>query len=271
MPRAPILADAHMHTSRCGHAVGEAREYALASIAAGLAEITFTDHQPFLRGRDPGLTMAAEELPRYVEEVLALKDELAGKIRIKLGLEADYLPELVPETRAALSTVPWDLVLGGVHFIGAWGFDDPRQLEEWESRDVSDVYRAYFADLRAAAKTGLFDVMPHPDLVKKFGHRPSYVLQEEYSKTAQVFAETKVAVEVNTAGLRKPIAEIYPHIEFLRALKRFEVPVSVGADSHDPKDVGRDFELARELLKRAGYTHTVVYEKRKISDELPLR
>src|SRR5258706_5263848 len=218
MPRAPILADAHMHTSRCGHAVGVAREYVLASLAAGLAEITFTDHQPFLRGRDPGLTMAPEELPDYVAEVLALRDEFAGRIRIKLGLEADYLPELVPDTRAALATEAWDLVLGGVHFQGTWGFDDPRQLAEWDGRDVDDVFRRYFADLRAAARSGLFDVMPHPDLVKKFGHRAGVALQEEYAKTAQAFAEAKVAVEVNTAGLRKPVGEIYPHVEFLRAL-----------------------------------------------------
>jgi histidinol-phosphatase (PHP family) len=268
--KAPIQSDAHTHTARCGHAIGDAREYVDAAISAGISLLTFTDHQPFLRGRDSGLTMAREELPDYVSEVRALADEYRGRITIRLGLEADYLPERVEETRALLAEHAFDLVLGGVHFQGDWGFDDPRQLERWEGRDIDAVYRTYFDDLRAAARTGLFDVMPHPDLVKKFGHRARYVLQEEYAKTAAVFAQTKVAVEVNTAGLRKPVGEIYPHAEFLRACARFGVPASVGSDAHDPKDIARDFELARELLRRCGYTHVVVFESRQIADRLRL-
>jgi histidinol-phosphatase (PHP family) len=268
--RAPVLADYHMHTPRCGHAVGAPREYVQQSIRAGLREICFTDHQPLLRGRDPGLTMAVEELPDYIAEVMALRDEFRGRIVIKLGLEADYFPDLVGETGALLGSQDWDLVLGSVHFQDGWGFDDPRKLAEWEGRDVDAVYRRYFEDLRAAAHTGLFDVMAHPDLVKKFGHRAAYVLQGEYAKTAEAFAVAKVAVEVNTAGLRKPVTEIYPHAELLRACARFGVPATVGADAHDPGEVGQDFEKARTLLKQCGYTHTVVYEKRKIVERLPL-
>jgi histidinol-phosphatase (PHP family) len=268
--RAPPLADYHMHTARCGHAVGSAREYVEQALRAGLREICFTDHQPFLRRRDPGLTMAPEELPGYVEEVLSLRDEFRDRIVIRLGLEADYLPERVPETADVLSRHPWDLVLGGVHFQGDWGFDDPRRLEEWEGRDVDAVYRRYFHDLREAARTGLFDVIAHPDLVKKFGHRAAYVLQEEYARTAEAFAVARVAVEVNTAGLRKPVAEIYPHVELLRACARFGVPATVGADAHDPGDVGRDFDGARRLLKQCGYTHTVLFEGRGIADRIRL-
>src|SRR5262245_46335203 len=105
-----------MHTPRCGHAVGSPREYVDQSIRAGLAEICFTDHQPLLRGRDPGLTMALEELPDYVAEVRALRDEYRGRLTIKLGLEADYFPDLVPETGALLAREDFDLVLGSVHF-----------------------------------------------------------------------------------------------------------------------------------------------------------
>ena len=260
-----------MHTARCGHATGDAREYVEASIAAGLAIITFTDHQPFLRYRDSGLTMTPEELPAYVEEVRALRDEFRGRIDIRVGLEADYLAERVEETRALLASQRFDLVLGGLHFQGEWGFDDPRQQEAWAGREVDSVYRAYFEDLRAAARTGLFDVMPHPDLVKKFGHRATYDLDAEYAHTASVFAACRVAVEVNTAGLRKPVNEIYPHVSFLRACADASVPVSVGADAHEPKDCGRDFELARALLLEAGYRETVIFADRKISDTLPLR
>lgn len=268
---APILSDAHMHTARCGHASGDAREYIEASIAAGLSVITFTDHQPFLRYRDTGLTMALEELPDYLDEVRALRDEYRGRIDVRVGLEADYLPERVEETRALLAGHAFDLVLGGLHFQGEWGFDDPRQLDGWNGRDVDAVYRAYFEDLRAAARTGLFDVMPHPDLVKKFGHRATYDLDAEYAHTASVFAECKVAVEVNTAGLRKPVGEIYPHVHFLRACAQAGVPVSVGADAHEPKDCGRDFDLARAVLLAAGYRETALFAKRRISDVLPLR
>jgi histidinol-phosphatase (PHP family) len=257
-----------MHTARCGHAVGEARDYVEQAVRAGLREICFTDHQPLLRGRDPGLTMALEELPGYVAEVLSLREEYRGKIDVKLGLEADYFPDLVPETAALLAPHDWDLVLGSVHFQDGWGFDDPRKIGEWEGRDVNQVYRKYFEDLRAAALSGMFDVMAHPDLVKKFGHRATYVLQEEYARTAEAFARAHVALEVNTAGLRKPVAEIYPHVELLRACARFGVPVTVGADAHDPVDVAKDFEAAAGLLRQCGYTHVCVFEKRKVVERV---
>lgn len=262
--RAP-LPDYHIHTRRCGHAAGEAAGYAAAAREAGLKEIGIADHIPMYwlpeKERDPSLAMPAEELPAYVEEVLALQGKLPG-LTVRLGIEADYIPGKTEELAALLARYPFDYVIGSVHYIGGWGFDHPAKVAGFAGRDLLGIYADYFSLLREAAGSGLFDVLAHPDLVKKFGHRPAADLRPFYEETAAAFARAGVCVEVNTAGLRVPAAEIYPALEFLQACHRFGVPATVGSDAHAPAQVGFGGEEARRWLLAAGYREVAVFEKR---------
>ena len=258
------MIDYHIHTKRCGHAEGEMAEYVEQAIAAGLPEMGFSDHLPFIHKRDPGYTMALEELPRYTEEVERLRTRYP-KIRIKLGIEADYFPGREKETEKLISSYAFDYVLGSVHFIDGWGFDIPEEKENWQGKDVDAVYRKYFELLRQSAGVSFFNIIGHSDLVKKFGHRPSVTLDREIDETARIFKEEGVSVEINTSGLRKPAKEIYPSHLLLEAYHRYEVPIVFGSDAHAPKEVGKDFDQARLLAKKAGYQEALIYEGRKVS------
>lgn len=183
-----------------------------------------------------------------------------------LGVEADWLPSHPGHVERLLGAHDFDVVLGSLHFLGDWAFDDPALIDRWKGLDVDDVWRRYFAELARAARSGLYDVMAHPDLVKKFGHRPGFDPAPLHADAAEAFARAGVAVEVNTAGLRKPCAEIYPCEDFLAACRRAGVRATVGTDAHSPADVAAGLAEARALLIRAGYDSVAVYRDRRPED-----
>ena len=257
--------DYHMHTPLCGHAVGQPEEYVAQARKVGLSEIGFSDHAPLVSHEDARYTMNMSQLPLYhkmVETVQAKHKDFT----IKLGLEADYIPGFEAQTKKILDAYPYDFVIGSIHFIDRWAFDDPDPAEKvkWRDKDVDTVYRDYYALLRKSADSGLFDILGHVDLVKKFGHRASSDLTAEVEATAMVFKKSGITVEVNTSGLRKPVAEIYPSLEVLKVYAKAGVPITFSSDSHDPNDVGRDYDKARDLALAAGYREYRVFKKRKV-------
>ncbi|MCK5083435.1 MAG: histidinol-phosphatase HisJ family protein, partial [Candidatus Omnitrophica bacterium] len=138
------------------------------------------------------------------------------------------------------------------------------EFEKWDEQNVDQVYRDYYALLRQSAQSGMYDIMGHVDLVKKFGHRSTQDFTDEIKKTAQVFKECGVAVEINTSGLRKPVKEIYPSFSNLKIYADAGVPLTFGSDAHDPKDVGRNFEEAMTMAREAGYGEYVLFKGREI-------
>ncbi len=254
--------DHHLHTSRCGHAEGRPEDYARAAEEKGLAGIGFSDHFPLLHMRDATLTMGIEELPSYVREVRELGDAFPG-LCVRLGIEVDYLPETVDRLAEHLGAHPFDYVMGSVHFIDGWGFDDPRNLPGYEGRDLFYLWERYFELLGDAAESGLFDLLAHPDLIKKFGFRPRSDVTPLYERCLDRVAAAGVAVEVSTAGLRKPVGEIYPGEDFLRMCLERGIRVALGSDAHSPDEVGYRFHEALELLRRVGYQETVAFESRE--------
>lgn len=244
-------------------------DYVEKGLAAGLTEIGFSDHLPFFHKRDPGYTMALEELPGYVEEVERLRRRYPT-IRIKLGIEADYFPGQEIETEQLILAHPFDYVLGSVHFIDGWGFDIPEEKESWKGKDVEEVYRRYFDLLRQSARISFFDIIGHSDLVKKFGYRPNVALDREIDETAHVFKEEGVTVEINTSGLRKPAKEIYPSAALLEAYHKYGVPIVFGSDAHAPAEVGGDFDQALALARKVGYQEALIYEGRKVKGRYSL-
>ncbi|MCG3172305.1 MAG: Histidinol-phosphatase [Myxococcota bacterium] len=257
--------DYHIHTKLCGHADGEMEEYVEQAIAAGLDEMGFSDHMPMeVWGRhDPTLTMRLQDMIEYHDRVKELRHWYRDRIRIKFGIEADYVPGKEREIGDFLREWNFDYVIGSVHFLGDWGFDDPRYMEGYERRGVDNVYYAFFKVIRMSAESGLFDIIGHADLVKKFGHRPERDLKPEFDDLAASFARSGVAVEINTSGLRKPVGEIYPHPALVRACREYGVPVIATSDAHTPGDVGRDLHLARKLAVDSGHSRSFTLTGRK--------
>jgi histidinol-phosphatase (PHP family) len=252
------LPDYHTHTARCGHARGTPAEYVEAGRAAGLLAIGVADHLPLLPDHDPGLSMETCELGDYVTEVQELKARFPGFVL--LGIEADYRPHTVSDVGSLLDGHPFDYVIGSVHHLGDWGFDNPSEMEGFSAREIDEVWIEYFELVGQAAESGLFTVLGHFDLVKKFGHRATRPLDAELDRLLQRVAASGVAVEINTAGLHKPVKEAYPSPEVLRRLKRAGIPITFGSDAHRPEEVGRDFAHATELAWTAGYRSFAVLD-----------
>lgn len=265
-----IIGDYHMHTPLCGHAVGLPSEYAVQAIKVGLKEIGFSDHAPLVSHSDPKITMNFEQLPFYYKLIEDVQKQYAKKLYVKIGIEADFVPGCEEKTKAILDNYPYDFVIGSVHFIRRWGFDDPAERGNWSKNDVNQVYRGYYELLRQSAQSKLFDVMGHVDLVKKFGSRPTEDMSEEIEKTAEIFKEAGMAIEINTSGLRKPVKEIYPSLWNLKIYCKAGVPLTFGSDAHDPEDVGRDFDKGIAFAKASGYKKYVIFKKRKIEKVISL-
>jgi histidinol-phosphatase (PHP family) len=260
--------DLHLHTSRCGHATGTVADYVDAARAAGLATLCFTDHLPLPEGWPQHYSMAREEVAAYVSDVRAAARDAAavGGLEVLCGVEADWLPTCRPYTRDTLAALDLDMVLGSVHFLDDWAFDDPDLIERYRSVDTDALWERYFDEFADAARSRQFDVMAHPDLVKKFGARPSVEPSSLYEQAAEAMAEGGCAVEVNTAGLRKPAAEIYPSLPLLAACRRRGVSATIGSDAHDPGEVGAGGASARALLLEAGYRSVVVFRGRRAEE-----
>jgi histidinol-phosphatase (PHP family) len=266
-----MIIDLHAHTPRCGHASGSPSEYVAAARAAGVDVLAFTDHLPLPEDYPGAYAMPACELADYVADIQALREQAAaaGDIELLLGIEADFIPGREGDTAAALAQHSWDVVLGSVHFQGGWAFDDPDETDGYAQRRIDDVWTRYFADLALAARSGLFDVITHPDLVKKFNFVPEGDLTGYYEPAIAAMAEAGVAYEVNTAGLRKPCGELYPAPAFLRLAHAAGIPVTMGSDAHRPEEVGTGLDAARAALLDAGYRSVLVFRDR-IPEEVAL-
>jgi len=265
------LADYHLHTPLCKHAVGELGEYVAAARAAVLDEVGCADHIPMPPEYDPEQRMEPSELPRYialVEDVRRRSTDLSDlpDLPVRLGLEADFYPGTEEAVREILASHPWDYVLGSVHYIGEWGFDNPRVRDEWKRRDVAVVWREYFELVRRAAESGLFDSLAHFDLVKIFGFRPAGGPEEEVDLARPALEAARaagIAIEVSTGGLRKPCGEIYPAEAILREALAMGIPVTLGSDAHRPADVAAGFGKAGALLRGGGYKSHLLFERRE--------
>ena len=257
------MLDYHIHTKRCGHATGEMYEYVEKALKLGFEEIGFSDHFPFIDRVRPELAMSLSQFPDYVREVEELRKQYP-QITIRLGTEVDYFPHLEKETGALLSQYPFDYVIGGVHFIGDWNFDNRLELSEWQRRDVNEVYEQYIQLLQQAAKSRLFNIIAHCDVVKIFGYRPTKDLHDQWEALIQSFAQNGMAVEISTAGLYKPVGEIYPSEEIIGLLKQYDIPIVINSDAHRPEHVGRSFDQAMALVLKYGLTTIARFERRKL-------
>lgn len=247
-------ADYHLHTPLCRHAVGSPTELARQARALGLDEIGFSDHAPLPRDDFDDWRMRADQLEEYIQSVQAARRDVP-ELTIRLALEVDYLPGQEDWVRDLAARHPWDYLIGSVHYItDSWAVDNPQQVSEWERHDPAVVWQMYVERLTQAAASGLFDIIGHADLPKKFGHRPPGDCALLYLPFWTAARLQGCAIELNTAGLRKDCREIYPGLDLLRQARNHGVPITFGSDAHAPEDVGRALAEAVHQARAAGYT-----------------
>jgi histidinol-phosphatase (PHP family) len=254
-----MLIDYHMHTELTD-GTGRPVEYARVAVERGLTEIGCSDHAPLPGDPDTNWTLRKAELETYVGWVREAQ-QAVPRLPIKLGLEVDYLRGCAGWVRELAGMYPWDFFLGSVHSIGDWPID--LTAKAWEGQDVDQRWREYFDLWKQAARSGLYDSLAHPDLPKKFNYRPTRDFTAVYEDALQAVAEAEVAIEVSTAGLRKPCREMYPSRQFLAIARRQGIPVTLGSDAHLPQDTGADFDQAVALLRACGYDRICRFTQRR--------
>jgi histidinol-phosphatase (PHP family) len=257
-----VIVDYHMHLrdedGRISHTVETVEHWCEVAASKGVDEIGFTEHvYYFVETRS--LWTIPYELERcvhpiepYVEAVVEAKRR---GLPVKLGLEVDYKPGREEETQALLEPYPWDFLLGSVHYIGDLAIDS--QPSAIAALGAEEAYRRYSETLAGAARSGLFDSLSHPDLVKFHGD----LLPWDWSPVIDALNGT--CLEVSTAGLHKPHGRLYPEPEFLRAAHERGVTITLASDAHWPSAVGRDLDRGVEHARAAGYDTVTVFEERE--------
>jgi histidinol-phosphatase (PHP family) len=185
---------------------------------------------------------------------------------LRLGIEADFIPGREDRMAELLAARDFDYIVGSIHFVGDGALDYDR-YDIWAAGSSPErVWRTYFEWLAQAATSGMFDILAHPDLVKYWGRerpQPDRDLRYFYEVAMEGIAESGIAVEVSTAGLRKPVGELYPARAFLEMVVDAGNPIALSSDAHTPDDLGRDYEQALELLDDLGVRELAVFEGRE--------
>lgn len=274
-----MLTDYHVHLRPDDAGAGSALEafteanverYRTVASERGIAELGVAEHvyrftaaldvwqHPLWRRN------AVDDLDRYCSFVRERTD-------LKLGIEADFLPGREDRMRRLLEEREWDYVVGSIHFL-ADGALDHADYDVWNSgRSADQVWRTYFTWLGELAASGMFDILAHPDLVKHWGRAqrpwPEKDLRFYYDLAMEPIAASGIAVEVSTAGLRKPVGEIYPSSAFLEMVLDAGNPIALSSDAHTPQDLGYGYEEAVRFLGDHGVTELAVFQRRRVRRE----
>src|SRR2546421_4757563 len=254
-----IFSDSHSHPQ--GHRV---QHYAQALLqpcvvsarAKGIIDIAFTDHDRYHTGVD------FDELDRLREKNPDMK--------IRAGIELDNDPETSAAGRKWIEQ-NWerlDFVLGSVHYLSWAGqmFDSiPDGAQQFTGRDIDEVYSDYFRRVREMAASGLVDCLAHLDLVKIHGHRPRVPVKELVAETLELIRGRDLAIELSTAGWRKPVNELYPSDEIIRLALEKGIPITTASDAHSHAQLGEDFDRLAQKMSILGVREVCVFEKHKRS------
>jgi histidinol-phosphatase (PHP family) len=268
-----VIVDYHMHLrderGEIAFTADAVERFVERASARGVDEIGFTEHVYYFRETSelwqvPYLVeRCVFEVGRYCDAVVEAKRR---GLPVKLGLEVDYVGGRQSRLSEILEPYPWDFLLGSVHWLGLDAVDQEPGV--WARASVDDVWQRYFDAIAELAGSGAIDVLAHLDLAKIFDRRPSVERRTElYGEAARAIAAAGVCVEISTAGLRKPVGELYPDPELLSECVRHGVGLTLASDAHEPKLVGEDFDLALALAREVGCETVTVFEGRQRRQE----
>ena len=250
--------DLHNHTTRCNHAKGSMQSYIERAIELGIDIYGFSEHAPM--DFDEHYRLKFDEMQLYTKDVKALQKEYKDDIKILLGYEVDYLKGHMDE-RVLSADV--DYMIGSIHFLGEWGFDNPEFNHEYKNRNIDNIWQEYFDNIEAMAKTNYFDIVGHLDLIKIFNFMPKKDIRIIAQNALKAIKASDMVLELNTAGLRKPCKEIYPTPSLLEIAYELDIPITFSSDAHAIGQVGYKYSEAVKLAKNVGYTQAVTFEQRE--------
>ncbi|MCA0984871.1 histidinol-phosphatase HisJ family protein [Halobacillus yeomjeoni] len=261
--------DYHVHMAETGNLdVDYLKTYIDKAESEGIQELGISEHAYFFNETREILSNPWVENRRTLDfkTYQDMFDKAHEKgLSIKMGIEMDYMPGKEKEMKAFIDSHSFDYVIGSVHWIDEWGIDLAIYRDEYEKRDLKEVYRQYFDRVVTLAESGLFDFIGHIDVIKVFGYRPEDqdFLRDQYQRAAVALASTNTCIEISTAGLRKPVGEIYPDPELLKICREAGVGIVLCSDAHKPDHIGYRYEEAIDLAKSVGYEEVHTFHQRK--------
>jgi histidinol-phosphatase (PHP family) len=230
-------------------------EYCEVARARGVRQMGITEHDRYLDEIDLAAFQEAREISRDVE--------------LRLGIEIDFVPGAEERMDRDAMALPYDYVIGSVHRVDNEEIDRITNQGIYDRYDTYDLYAAYYTNVRKAALSGRFEVLGHPDLIKIFRRFPGRDITPILEETADAVAESGVVVDVNAAGLRKPVGEIYPSADFLKMFHRRGVPIVLSSDAHAPDEVALGYDTSFALVHDAGYREVATFRNHE-QGSLPL-
>lgn len=219
--------------------------------ALGLKDLAFTDHDRYKAG------VSFAEIDKLRER--------NPEVNFRAGIELDNDPETSADGRKWVEK-NWnnlDFVLGSVHFVNDFPFDHPHYIKEYDKYDINDLYRGYYKNLQTIARTGLVNSMAHLDLIKIFKFFPTQDLTDLYHETLDVIKSNDISMEISTAGLRKPIGEIYPEKKLIQMAKDKGITFTIAADAHTANDLCLNYDKLEALLREMNITEVAIYHQHK--------
>jgi len=253
-----MIVDLHNHTLLCNHAEGTIDEYIQKAIKSGTKVFGFSEHAPM--DFDPKYRLKFDAMREYESSILLAKEKYKNEIEILLGYEVDYLQGHM-DARVLNANV--DYLIGSVHFIDKWGFDNPEFIGRYEEEDIDEIWQKYFDTIQEMAKSGLFDIVGHLDLIKVFKFMPRKNILDIAKNALLAIKKADMVLEINMAGYRKPIKEAYPSKELLKMAFDLNIPITFCSDAHAPEQVSLFANEIVTLARSVGYTQCATFKNRK--------
>jgi len=261
-----MIIDYHLHLEKAPFSLSWWEEFSQKEKERGVDEVGISEHaHRFKEAREvyDSLPYTEKWCDSILEEYIRFVEELKKRYPVKIGLEMDYLPDKEKEIRDFLGKYNvFDYVLGSVHWLeSGFGFDIDPKDPRWNG-NLKEIFLDYFSRVKMAAKSGLFDILAHLDLIKLWGVPLPENITDFYSDVSEVISKSGVIVEINTSGLRRPVKEIYPSPEFLKVLSSYNIPLTFGSDAHLPEDAGKYIKDAYLIAKDLGFKYFAVFNRR---------
>jgi len=262
------ITDYHVHVERGPYTLDWLELFVRQAAKAGVTELGISEHayrftqtrhllsNPWVEKRK------TEDLDAYLALLLEARKQ---GVRVKIGIEMDVMPDNMDAMRDFLASYPFDYAIGSIHWLGGFGFDLDEMREQWEQNRVEEIYETYFSLLEDMVAKGPVNIIGHADVIKVFGFKAPEVASRWYERLTPLIKRSGMAVEVSTAGWRKPVGEIYPAPEWLRRLVDANVPLVLSSDAHRPEDVGALYPQALDMLRALGVKQLATFSERQMA------
>ncbi len=264
-----MITDYHVHLETGPYKMEWLMKYLETAKQKGITDLGFTEHAYRFKQTQHLLynPWIAKRQTEDLDEYIGLIEKAKSKgLPVKLGIELDYTPGKESELAEFIGSYPWDYVIGSVHWLGDWGFDLQEMIAGWNEQPIIKTYEEYFAIIEQMVESELFDILGHLDVIKVFGHRPDPSdhkrLLSLYDSVVDKIVKSGIVVEMSTAGLRKPVKELYPAPELMQRLSKRKVPMIINSDAHHPSQVGEFYEQGLSYLKEYDINQITLFTKR---------